>query len=88
MTAVVRSKVFRYSTSEPEFALLGEPRRPSAVGVARGHLETDLVGELDERLRAQAAVEVVVQRDLRQRLDVVPSPSRRYSVGIVFTSQR
>ena len=49
--------------------LFGEPR-PERLGIGRWNLEPELVGELDERLRTQAAVEVVVQRDLRQRLDV------------------
>ena len=48
--------------------LLGEPRG-EALGVGGRHLDPDLVGELDERLRAEAAVEMIVQRDLRQRLD-------------------
>ena len=48
----------------PGVRLFGEPR-PEGLGVGRGNLEPELIGELDERLRAQPAVEVIVQRDLR-----------------------
>ncbi len=36
------------------------------IGVGGGQLEPDLVGELDDRRRAEAAVEVVVERHLRE----------------------
>ena len=41
------------------------------VGVVRRKLVADRLGELEDRLRAQAAVEVVVQDDLRQQADLV-----------------
>ncbi|MDR6096514.1 hypothetical protein QE454_000133 [Microbacterium sp. SORGH_AS454] len=49
-----------------------EPRF-EALRVVGGQVEPDLVGQLEHRLRAQPAVEVVVQRDLRQIGDLRPA---------------
>jgi hypothetical protein len=42
------------------------------VGVGRGHVESDVARELDDRLRAHGPVEVIVQRDLGQRAEGDP----------------
>jgi hypothetical protein len=71
MTAVVRSNVFRYSTSSPSRSGPRTSRRGRRH--RRRHVEADLVGELDDRLRTQRAVEVIVQRHLRKRRIETPS---------------
>jgi hypothetical protein len=63
ITPVVKSKVLR-----PRVALLGEPVG-EVVGVRLGDLEPEVVGELDDRLRPHASVEVVVQRHLWEATD-------------------
>ena len=50
----------------------GEPRL-QLVDVRRRQRPADLVGELDDRRRAQPAVEVVVQQRLRGRHQAAPS---------------
>jgi len=48
--------------------LVGEPVAEGG-SIRRRQVQTDGLGELDDRLGAQTAVEVVVQRDFGQRVD-------------------
>lgn len=63
----------------PRVGLVGEPVRELGR-ICRWKFEADLVGKLDDRLGAQPTVEVVVQRDLRQRTDVGAVPQREIAL--------
>ena len=54
---------------------LGEPAA-ERLGVGRGQLVADLGGEVDDRLRPEPAVEVVVEQHLGRAQDLVASGSR------------
>ena len=67
-----------------EVALIGAGREPATelVGVGRGKTRVPLFGsELDDRGRAQPAVEVIVQEDLRRGLDELQRRSGAATAG-------
>ncbi len=65
--------------------VVGEPRL-EALRVVGGQVETDLVGELEHRLRAEAPVEVIMQRDLRQLGDLRPADAEVFGCHGVLLS--
>ncbi len=54
---------------------LGEPRRQFGCGGGR-QLDPQGLGQLDDRLRTQAAIEVVVQRDLGEGAEADPAAGK------------
>ena len=64
ITPTVCAKVSRYRTSEPESAAWRNQCPRLSASSAGSAAVAELVGQLEHRLRAQAAVQVVVQQDL------------------------